>query len=118
MQRLRAKRPKDGIRIESVTRSELKLGDAIEEGLDRDLGLHPRQERPRADMGTGTEGDVIPRSGAIEPEPIGVGVDALVAVCRGDAVKQPLSLLDENTINFNILGAGSGQQLNRGIDPQ
>ena len=90
-------------------RGEFQSGDSVEEGLDGDPGLHPRQERSRADMGSRAKGDVIPRPGAIELELIGVGVDAFVSVRRGDAVKQPISLLDQHPIDLYVFGAGSGQ---------
>ena len=56
---------------------------------------------------------MIPGPRAIESKLIGVGIQALVAVRRRDAVKHAIALLDRYAIDFDIGAASSGQQLDR-----
>ncbi len=69
---------------------ELEVGHALEQFLDRDAHLEPRQVRADAAMRADPEGHVaaVP---PVEVEAVGVLEDGLVAVGRAEQQQQPIA---------------------------
>lgn len=69
-------------------------------------------------MGSGAEGDMLAGSRAVESELVGLADTALVAVRGRDAVEDTVALRDRDAVDVDFLGAGSREELDRGIEAQ
>src|SRR5262245_45842126 len=111
-------RPKENARlIFQLLRLQMQGGEALHQGLERLLPLHPRQGRPQAVMDARPKGDMQIRvSGNIEC----LRRSELLRVTVGGGEKPPYAVQrpDDLLTQFNVLHGDALQRLDRRIVAQ
>ena len=98
-------------------RGELEVGHALEQLLDRDAHLEPRQVRADAAMRADPERHVaaVP---PVEVELVGVLEDGLVAVGRAEQQEQPIARLQRLTAEARVAGDRAREAGDRRVQAQ